>query len=82
MKLSWPSFPMLARVNDDGVSVNESAICSPCLQDADEWVLESSYDNWINAEDVSGAGSGEFYPVDNPDAVCNGCGARTLWERG
>ena len=71
--------PMLARQNDDGVSVNESAVCRACKDSGD--ALLASHDLWLSAEDVSGRGDDELYPVDNPDAVCNGCGAHTLWER-
>ena len=73
------AMPMLARRTDDGVSVNESAVCWICADSGDG--LLASYENWLSAEDVSGRGDDELYPVDNPDAICNGCGAHTLWER-
>ena len=63
---------MLARQNNDGVSVNESAVCVNCLNDGD--ALEASYEWWDNAEDTSENGDDELYPIDNPDGVCNGCG--------
>lgn len=71
------SRPMLARQNDDGVSVNESAVCAGCLYD--EAALASSRGHWADADDVSGQDD-TLYPIDNPDGVCNGCGALTLWE--
>lgn len=73
---STPSLPMLARQNDGGVSVNESSVCVRCAND-DE-ALEASRLNWADAEDVSGPDTADdsLYPIDNPDGICNGCGAR------
>ncbi len=67
---------MLARHNTDGVSVNESAVCVDCQNDED--VLASSYDWWEEAEDTDAVnGDDTLYPVDNPDARCNGCATET-----
>lgn len=64
---------MYARQNDYGTSVNESAVCEDCLEDTD--ALEASWLNWTDAEDVTGADADDtLYPIDNPDALCNGCG--------
>lgn len=69
-----PARPMYARRNDDGVSVNESALCAPCTWDDD--AQEASLLNWQDAEDVNAETADDgLYPVDNPDAICNGCGA-------
>ena len=65
--------PMYARQNNDGVSVNESAVCANCLNDDD--ALEASFDLWMNAEDTDENGDDELYPIDNPDGVCAGCGS-------
>lgn len=75
---STPARPMLARQSDEGVSVNESAVCAGCLNDAE--VLSASRDNWADAEDVTHPESQDdtLHPADNPDARCNGCGAATL----
>lgn len=63
---------MLARVNDHGVSVNESAVCEDCLHDND--AIEASHLNWKDAEDVSTDNVDDhFYPIDNEDGICNGC---------
>lgn len=70
--------PMYARQNDDGVSVNESALCILCWNRGDG--VDESHEHWLMADDVSGYGDAEFYPVGNPDAVCGACGALTLWE--
>lgn len=65
---------MYARQSNDGVSVNESAVCAECLGDSD--ALEASYLNWSDAEDVTpDTADDTLYPIDNPDALCNGCGA-------
>lgn len=65
---------MYARRNDDGVSVNESAICAACTWDYD--AIEASWLNWRDAEDVTPAtADDELYLIDNPDGRCNGCGA-------
>lgn len=56
---STPSLPMLARQNDDGVSVNESAVCIRCENDGQ--ALEASRMNWADADDVS-----------NPDTADDG----------
>ena len=72
------SLPMLARRSDDGVSVNESALCAICAISGDGG--DESYQNWLDADDVSDSADDTLYPVDNPDARCNGCGALTLWE--
>lgn len=71
---------MYARQNDDGVSVNESAVCAGCLHNAD--ALTASRDWWESAEDVTDADEQDdtLYPSDNPDGRCNGCGALTLWN--
>lgn len=72
---STPSIPMLARQNDEGGSVNESAVCVRCIND--EEALEASWMNWTDAEDVTGADADDtLYPIDNPDGICNGCGAK------
>ena len=73
---STPSVPMLARQNDDGVSVNESAVCIRC--EHDEAALEASLVNWVSADDVTKPGTADdgLYPIDNPDGACNGCGAK------
>ena len=64
---------MYARQNNDGVSVNESAVCDYCITDTD--ALEASYLNWSDAEDVNADTADDaLYPIDNPDALCNGCG--------
>lgn len=73
---STPSIPMLARQNDDGVSVNESAVCVRCAYD--EQALESSRTNWADAGDVTNPDMADdaLYPIDNPDGICNGCAAK------
>lgn len=73
---STPSLPMLARQNDDGVSVNESAVCIRCENDGQ--ALEASRMNWADADDVSNPDTADdgLYPIDNPDGICNGCGAK------
>lgn len=76
---SIPAIPMLARQNDDGVSVNESAVCIRCAHDGA--ALESSRSNWADADDVAKPDTADdaLYPIDNPDGVCNGCGAEALF---
>lgn len=64
---------MLARINDDGISVNESAVCEDCMHD--HVALEASHFNWKGAEDVSTDNVDDaLYPIDNEDGICNGCG--------
>lgn len=65
---------MFARRNVDGVSVNESAVCSSCRYDSD--ALDASYDLWQNAEDVMPGLDFSFHLADNPDARCVGCGVQ------
>lgn len=66
---------MYAMRNDFGVSVNETALCPECFHgdpDFKQW----AYDAWKDAEDVTPAtADAAYYPVDNPDAHCGGCGA-------
>lgn len=70
---------MLARQNSDGVSVNESAVCEDCIA-VDEGADEASWMNWSEAEDViPSVDDSTLYPIDNPDGICNGCGALTIW---
>lgn len=70
---------MLARQNTHGVSVNESAVCVSCL--ASGIGVEDSFRYWADAEDTNEEGNDDqLYPVDNPDALCNGCGTATVWE--
>lgn len=64
---------LYARQNYEGVSVNESTICTNCLYESE--VLDASYELWQNAEDVTEFTDDTLYPADNPDGVCNGCGA-------
>ena len=77
---STPAIPMLARQNDEGVSVNESAVCIRCARH-DGAALDSSFRNWADADDVANPDTAddELYPIDNPDGVCNGCGAEALF---
>lgn len=63
---------MYARRNDGGVSVNESALCEVCLTDPN--ALAYSFGWWEQADDVSDLSASEFYPIDNPDGRCCGCG--------
>lgn len=76
---STPSLPMLARQNDDGVSINESSVCVSCAKD--EEALEASLLNWKDAGDVTNPDTADeaLYPIDNEDGVCNGCGAKALF---
>lgn len=69
---------MFARQTSDGVSVNESSVCAACLGDDD--ANDASYQSWLDAEDTLEDGDDTLYPIDNPDGLCNGCGAETLWE--
>lgn len=80
MRNTAPARPMLARQNDDGVSVNESSVCAGCLYD--DQALESSREYWANAEDVTDPDNQDdtLSPADNPDGICNGCGATALEE--
>lgn len=63
---------LYARRNDNGVSVNESAICEGCMQNPES--LVASFQAWAVADDVSSPDSQDsaLYPVDNPDALCVG----------
>lgn len=76
---STPAVPMLARQNDDGVSVNESSVCVQCIND--EAALDASLVNWTDADDVMDPDGADdaLYPIDNPDGICNGCGATALF---
>lgn len=69
--------PMFARRNDYGVSVNESSICSTCI--TDDIGLDDSLSHWEAAQDVTSPDTQDngLYPIDNPDGLCNGCGAST-----
>ena len=73
--IAAPSIPMLARQNSDGVSVNESAVCVGCAYNED--ALEASLANWADADDVGNLDTADdaLYPIDNPDGICNECGA-------
>ena len=73
---STPAIPMLARQNDDGVSVNESALCIRCAA-TDEGADEAAWMNWSEAGDVTPSlADSTLYPIDNPDGICNGCEAK------
>lgn len=76
---STPALPMLARHNDEGVSVNESAVCARCATVLDACV--ASLSAWALAEDVQDPECADvsLYPIDNPEAVCIGCGAAALF---
>jgi hypothetical protein len=73
MANSTPALPILTLTNDDGVSVNESALCVLCLQDEDE--REYARRNWLDADDVTIYDYDVFTPADNEDAFCHACGA-------
>lgn len=78
MTNSTPSLPMLARQNHEGTSVNESSVCASCQHN--EAALEASQLNWGQADDVNvESDDAGLYPIDNPDGVCNGCGAYALF---
>lgn len=62
---------MFARMNRDGASVNESALCEECIED--ETMLFHSYALWLDAEDTDPDSDPVFAEVDNSDAVCGGC---------
>lgn len=68
---------MFARQTPDGVSVNESAICTNCL--SSPRALRDSLNAWTQADDVrpQGGTRDTLLPVDNPDAHCCGCGNTT-----
>lgn len=79
MSYSVPEIPMLARQNDGGTSVNESAVCVACA--ASNNGTEDSRQHWADAEDVTSPDTMDdtLYPIDNPDGRCNGCGATALF---